>query len=81
MRRVDAARTFWINNELTAPPAWKKQTPAGRPAQQGVVVALEPVSKMAADIIDGREALGGNLRLIRSTRRRVRLPALTRWIE
>ena len=35
-----------------------------------VVVALEPVSKMAADITDGR-ALGGNLRLIRSTRQRL----------
>jgi hypothetical protein len=35
-----------------------------------VVVALEPVSKMAADITDGR-ALGGNLRLIRSPRQRL----------
>jgi hypothetical protein len=35
-----------------------------------VVVALEPVSKMAADITDSR-ALGGNLRLIRSPRQRL----------
>ena len=48
----------------------EKQTPAARPAQQGVVIALEPVSKMAADITDGR-ALGGNLRLIRLPRQRL----------
>jgi hypothetical protein len=35
----------------------------GTAGATGVVVALEPVSKMAADITDGR-ALGGNLRLI-----------------
>ena len=53
----------------TAPPAWKKQTPAGRPTQQEWSSPLEPASKMAADSTDDR-ALGGNLRLIRSSRRR-----------
>src|ERR1700738_2524720 len=42
----------------------------GTAGATGVVVTLEPVSKMAADIADDR-ALGGNLRLIRSPRRRL----------
>jgi hypothetical protein len=42
----------------------------GTAGATGVIVALEPVSKMAADITDGR-ALGGNLRLIRSPRQRL----------
>ena len=48
----------------------EKTNTRGTTGATGVVVALEPVSKMAADIIDGR-ALGGNLRLIRSTRQRL----------
>ena len=47
----------------------EKTNTRGTAGATGVVVALEPVSKMAADITDGR-ALGGNLRLIRSPRRR-----------
>ena len=39
----------------------EKTNTRGTTGATGVVVALEPVSKMAADIIDGR-ALGGNLR-------------------
>ena len=45
----------------------KKANTRGTAGETGVVVALEPVSKIAADITDGR-ALGGNLRLIRSPR-------------
>ena len=48
----------------------EKTNTRGTTGATGVVVALEPVSKMAADIIDGR-ALGGNLRLVRSTRQRL----------
>jgi hypothetical protein len=48
----------------------EKTNTRGTTGATGVVVALEPVSKMAAGIIDG-QALGGNLRLIRSTRQRL----------
>src|SRR6267378_6370572 len=53
-----------------------KPNTRGTAGATGVVVALEPVSKMAADITDGR-ALGGNqfgggsLRLIRSPHQRL----------
>src|SRR6202007_108434 len=47
-----------------------KPNTRGTAGATGVVVALEPVSKMAADITDGR-ALGGDLRLIRSPRQRL----------
>jgi hypothetical protein len=54
----------------------EKANTRGTAGATGVVVALEPVSKIAADITDGR-ALGGNLRLIRSSRPRC-LPAPTK---
>jgi hypothetical protein len=47
-----------------------KPNTRGTAGATGVVVALEPISKMAADITDGR-ALGSNLRLIRSPRQRL----------
>ena len=51
--------------------AWmEKANTRGTVGATGLIVALEPVSKMAADITDGR-ALGGNLRLIRSPRQRL----------
>jgi len=43
----------------------EKANTRGTAGATGVIVALEPVSKMADDITDGR-ALGGNLRLIGS---------------
>jgi hypothetical protein len=57
---------------LTAPPAWNMQTSAGRPTQQRWS-SLRACLEMAADITDDR-ALGGNLRLIRSPRRRCARP-------
>jgi len=48
----------------------EKANTRGTAGATGVVVASNPVSKMAADITDGR-ALGGNLRLIRSPRQRL----------
>src|SRR5712672_1019479 len=51
----------------------EKANTRGTAGATGVVVALEPVSKMAADITDDR-ALGGNLRLIRSPRQRCARP-------
>src|ERR1700738_750093 len=48
----------------------EKANTRGAAGATGVVVASNPVSKMAADITDGR-ALGGNLRLIRSPRQRL----------
>ena len=48
----------------------EKANTRGTAGATGVVVALESVSKMAADITDGR-ALGGNLRLIRSPHQRL----------
>jgi hypothetical protein len=47
-----------------------KANTRGTAGATGVIVALEPVSKMADDITDGR-ALGGNLRLIGSPRQRL----------
>jgi len=51
----------------------EKANTRGTTGATGMVVALEPVLKMAADITDDR-ALGGNLRLIRSPRRRCARP-------
>ena len=51
----------------------EKANTRGTAGATGVVVASKPVSKMAPDITDGR-ALGGNLRLIRSPRRRCARP-------
>lgn len=63
---------FLGQRRLTAPPAWNMQTSAGRPAQQRWS-SLRACLEMAADITDDR-ALGGNLRLIRSPRRRCARP-------
>jgi hypothetical protein len=54
-------RKIALAHLLTAPPVWKKQTPQGE-RRNRVVVALEFVSKIAAEITDDR-ALGNRLRM------------------
>src|SRR5258708_32797096 len=61
---------------IDCPDCMEKTNTRGTAGATGVVVALEPVSKMAADITDDR-ALGAILRLIRSPRQRCS-PAPTR---
>jgi hypothetical protein len=61
VRRVDAARPFG-STTIDCSACMEKANTRGTAGATGVIVALEPVSKMADDITDGR-ALRGNLSL------------------
>jgi hypothetical protein len=53
VRRVDAARTFWITT-IDCSACMERANTRGTVGATGVVVALETVSKMTADITDDR---------------------------
>ena len=62
VRRVDAAARPFGSTTIDCSACMEKANTRGRAGATGVIVALEPVSKMADDITDGR-ALRGNLSL------------------
>jgi hypothetical protein len=57
VRRVGAAGTFWINDDRL-PACMEKANTRGTASATVVVVALEPVPKMATDTTDYRDPKG-----------------------